>query len=62
MTDPTTSSELSVGASEQRARAAYIADLTAELAELARGSGFQTLAYLLDMARIEANELSGPDR
>ena len=61
MTESTTS-EPSSSASEQRARAAYIADLTAELAALARGSGFQTLAYLLDMARLEANELSGSDR
>ncbi len=36
--------------------AAYVAALTGELAVMARGSGLPTLAYLLDMARIEASE------
>jgi hypothetical protein len=40
--------------------AAYIADLATELAALARGQGFQTLAYLLDMAKLEADGLAGP--
>lgn len=40
--------------------AAYIAHLTTELAAMARGQGFQTLAYLLDMARLEADTLTGP--
>ena len=34
--------------------AAYIADLSAHLATLARRQGFDALAYLLDMARLEA--------
>ena len=34
--------------------AAYVAELTAELAEVARRSGLHTLGYLLDMARLEA--------
>ena len=36
--------------------AAYVAALTGELSVMARGSGLPTLAYFLDMARIEATE------
>ncbi|RAI45635.1 hypothetical protein [Rhodoplanes roseus] len=42
--------------------AAYIADLTADLARLARRNGLQTLGYILDMARIEAEASSGAGR
>ena len=34
--------------------AEYVASLTGELAELARKTGLETLAYLLEMARFEA--------
>jgi hypothetical protein len=34
--------------------AAYIADLTTELAALARGCRLEILAYLLDIAQLEA--------
>ncbi|NNM73310.1 hypothetical protein [Enterovirga aerilata] len=34
--------------------AAYIADITIELARLARGSQLEVLAYLLDIAQLEA--------
>lgn len=34
--------------------AAYVAALSEDLARLARRSGMPTLAYLLDMARLEA--------
>lgn len=34
--------------------AAYVAALSEELARLARASGLVTLAYILDMARLEA--------
>ncbi|WP_341990231.1 hypothetical protein [Azorhizobium sp. AG788] len=34
--------------------ATYVASLAGELSRLARGHGFPTLAYLLDMARLEA--------
>src|SRR5471032_1074000 len=34
--------------------AAYVAELTGELALVSRRHGFDTLAYLLDMARLEA--------
>jgi hypothetical protein len=36
--------------------AVYIAALTAELGQLARANGLDTLGYLLDMARLEADE------
>ena len=34
--------------------ATYVASLTGELSRLARGHGFATLAYLLEMTRLEA--------
>lgn len=34
--------------------AAYIADITTELASLARGSKLEVLGYLLDIAQLEA--------
>lgn len=34
--------------------AAYVAQLAGELAHLARGSGLTTLAYILEMAQMEA--------
>lgn len=37
--------------------AAYIAELSGDLALLARRSGFDTLAYLLDIARLEADNI-----
>lgn len=46
--------------------AAYVAALAAELSRLAREHRLGTLAYLLDMTRLEARSLSGtveePDR
>jgi hypothetical protein len=41
--------------------AAYIATLTGELARLARKFGYETLAYILDMARMEAESVGRPD-
>jgi hypothetical protein len=38
--------------------ALYIAELTEELGQLARANGLNTLGYLLDMARLEASEVS----
>jgi len=35
--------------------AKYIASLAEELAELARRNGLETLSYILEMARIEAD-------
>jgi hypothetical protein len=37
--------------------ASYVAALTAELATLVRRHRMRTLAYLLDMARLEAEEI-----
>lgn len=36
------------------AAAAYVAELTGSLAIIARKHGFDTLGYILDMARLEA--------
>jgi hypothetical protein len=46
---------------QPRARdaAGYIAELTADLARLARESGFKELAYLLEVARLEAGMKAG---
>jgi hypothetical protein len=38
--------------------ALYIASLAEELARFARTQGFETLAYLLDLARLEADQIS----
>lgn len=38
--------------------AAYIGALVDELAKLARRNGLDTLAYLLEMARLEADQIA----
>jgi hypothetical protein len=38
--------------------AAYVASLTGDLARLCQRQGFDTLSYLLDMARLEAQTLA----
>jgi hypothetical protein len=38
--------------------ALYIGALSGELGQLARANGLEALGYILDMARIEANEVS----
>lgn len=38
--------------------AAYLAELTGELALVARRHGFDALAYLLDMAQLEAESVT----
>ena len=40
--------------SDQSEAAAYIADMAANLASMARRHGLGTLGYLLDMAKMEA--------
>lgn len=40
---------------DRRAAAAYVAALAAELRAMAQKNGLPTLAYLLDMAHIEAS-------
>jgi NTP pyrophosphatase (non-canonical NTP hydrolase) len=42
------------------AAAAYIAELTGELVQLARSNQLSALAYLLDLARLEALERTTP--
>jgi hypothetical protein len=39
---------------EREAAAAYVAELSGELAMLARRHGFAALGYILEMARLEA--------
>jgi hypothetical protein len=43
---------------DRDAAATYIATLTGELARLARKFGYDALGYILDMARMEAENLS----
>jgi hypothetical protein len=43
---------------EQAAAATYIASLTSALADLARQRGLMELSYLLEMARLEAEDIS----
>jgi hypothetical protein len=38
--------------------AIYIATLTDELAEIARRHGLEALGYILDMARLEADQIA----
>jgi hypothetical protein len=40
--------------------ARYVASLTADLALMSRRTGLQTLSYLLEMARLEAESASRP--
>jgi hypothetical protein len=52
-------SEQGVGGPENKAEAAaYVAELTADLARIARRHGLDTLGYILDMARLEAQQAS----
>jgi len=43
---------------DRSAVADYVATLSADLAEMARRHGLETLGYLLDMARLEAESES----
>jgi hypothetical protein len=44
---------------ERAETAAYLAELASTMAALARSQKFDALAYLLDLARLEAESLSG---
>ena len=44
------------GAAGPQATAAYLADITSELSKMASGAGLDLLAYLLEMARLEATK------
>lgn len=39
--------------------AAYIAELSADLSKMARNHGHDALGYILDMARLEAQNITG---
>jgi len=45
---------------ERAAVAHYVATLSADLAVMARRTGLQTLGFLLEMARLEAENASRP--
>ncbi|MEP7031836.1 MAG: hypothetical protein ABI830_12955 [Pseudolabrys sp.] len=49
---------------DARALASYVATLSADLATMARGTGLETLGYLLEMVRLEAEstarQVNGP--
>ena len=51
---PTELHEISGRVIPPESTAAYIADIATELASLARGSKLEVLAYLLDIAQLEA--------
>lgn len=46
------------GGASPVAVAVYIGAISSELAQLALANGFEYLGYLLDMARLEANEIA----
>jgi hypothetical protein len=45
---------------EPSSAATYIGDMCRDLAGLARQNGLDTLGYLLDIARLEAENAAGP--
>jgi len=47
-----------VGTFTQGATAAFIADMSADLVQLARRQGFDALAFVLDLANVEARSLA----
>ena len=53
MANQLTSSDLS----SQTAVASYVASMTADLATMARRTGLETLTYLLEMVRLEAESI-----
>jgi len=57
MAHPPTPGELS----SRTAVASYVASLSADLATMTRRSGLETLSYLLEMVRLEAESVSRHD-
>ena len=47
-----------VGTFTQSATATFIADMSADLVRLARWQGFDALAFVLDLAKVEARSLA----
>lgn len=58
MTDKRNGPELE----DRETAAAYLAQLSGDLAGIARRHGLDTLCYLFDMARLEAERSAGPPR
>jgi hypothetical protein len=54
MADPSVSGE----PGNQKVVAHYVATVSSDLAAMARGSGLETLGYLLEMVRLEAENIS----
>ena len=55
-------STMTAGESGSRAAvASYVATLSADLAAMARRQGLETLGYLLEMARLEAESANRPN-
>jgi hypothetical protein len=54
--------EISGSVDTAEAAASYVATLVTELALVARHNGLSTLGYLLEMARLEAENLAHPPR
>jgi hypothetical protein len=50
--------QASTPTAERGATAAFIADMSADLVELARRQGFNALAFVLDLAKVEARSLA----
>jgi hypothetical protein len=48
-------------AASRAAVASYVATLSADLAAMARKQGLETLGYLLEMARLEAESANRPE-
>ena len=48
------------GNGDRKAAAAYVAELSADLSALARRCGLDALSYILDMARLEAENVCRP--
>jgi hypothetical protein len=46
------------GADDRKAVATYVASMSADMASMARHTGLETLGYLLEMVRLEAENAS----
>jgi hypothetical protein len=54
--------EAADAARKREEAAAYIAQMAGDLAAIARRGGLDTLCYILDMARLEAENAVGPKK
>jgi hypothetical protein len=59
-TGPDESKERPSASSQETAR--FIADMSNELSVIARKAGLEVLAYLLDMVRLEAEEIAQKEK